>query len=179
MEEPIRIDGDQRLGASDTEFGYELMLPAFVYPLFETCLRAAAGRSPSEHAVEMGRICARMSAVASENPLAWSRDAHAASSISQVSETNRYIGYPYTKLMNANMNVDQAAALLLTTEEEAKRRRIPEHRWVYPMGGAGLNDVWHISQRPRLDDSPAIRTAGRAALDQVVEAEPDHRWDRK
>ncbi|MCK7481257.1 MAG: hypothetical protein M0C28_31750 [Candidatus Moduliflexus flocculans] len=28
---------------------------------------------------------------------------------------NRYIGYPYTKSMNANINVDQSAGLVMTT----------------------------------------------------------------
>ncbi len=165
--EPTRIDGDDRLGSSNIEFAHELLRPSFVYPLFETNLRAASGRSPDEHNLFLGQLYQKFSTVAAANPLAWSRDPHSAEDIATPSADNRYIGYPYTKLMNANMNVDQAAGLLLTTEPMARRLGIDEELWVYPQGGAHLNDVWYVSERPHLDTSPAVAQASRLALQQA------------
>jgi acetyl-CoA C-acetyltransferase len=112
-------------------------------------------------------LCERLCAVAANNPYAWFRTARTAAEIATPSPDNRYVGYPYTKLMNAMFAVDQAAALLLTTEAEAARLGVDRERWVYPMGGGALNDVWHVTERPALDRSPAIRGAARAALRQA------------
>jgi acetyl-CoA C-acetyltransferase len=164
LAQPRRIDGDDRLGTSPLEFAYELALPAAMYPLIETALRAAAARSPAEHSAFLGRLCERFASVAARNPHAWFRLARSAQEIATPGENNRYVGYPYTKLMNAIMAVDQGAALVLTTESEAARLGVARERWVYPMGAASLNDVWFVTERPRLDRSPAIAGAARAAL---------------
>ncbi|RMF21678.1 MAG: acetyl-CoA acetyltransferase, partial [Deltaproteobacteria bacterium] len=165
--EPERIDGDMRLGSSDYEIRYELTLPTFIYPFFETALRASSGRRPDEHAAFLGRLCSRMSRVAASHPNAWSREELTAEEIATVTPDNRLVGYPYTKRMNANISVDQGAALLLTTVGQARRLGIDEERWVYPMGGADLFDVWEFTRRPRLDESPAIRRAVQLALAQA------------
>jgi acetyl-CoA C-acetyltransferase len=112
----------------------------------------------------LGRLFARFAKVAQGHPHAWFREAHTADRIARADADNRFVGYPYTKLMNAIMSVDQAAALVLTTEEEARRLGIDHSRWVYPLGGADLNDVWHVTERPVLQHSPAIRQASRNAL---------------
>ncbi len=174
--EPERIDGDRRLGSSDYEARYELTLPTFVYPFFETALRAASGRKPNEHAAFLGRLCSRMSHVAAAHANAWSREALTAEQITTVTPDNRIVGYPYTKRMNANMSVDQGAALLLTTTAQAERLGIDEDRWVYPMGGADLVDVWEVTRRRRLDESPAIRQAIRLALEQAAVELPAIDW---
>ena len=167
MKEPAYMNGDGRTAISSPEFAYELALPAYVYPLFETALRAASGRGPREHSAYLGNLYQRLAAVAASNPLAWSAEDRSAHDISHPGTDNRYIGYPYTKLMNANMNVDQGAALLLTTDVEAARAGIDEDLWVYPMGGAHFDDIWHFSQRPRLDDSPALCKATRMSLERA------------
>jgi acetyl-CoA C-acetyltransferase len=162
--EPAAVEGDSRLGISSIEQAYDLFLPSSMYPFIETTIRAAAGRTPDAHREHLGRLFARFAAVAHDNPHAWFREAHAADRIAKADTDNRYVGYPYTKLMNAIMSVDQAAALVLTTEEEATKLGIDPSRWVYPMGGADLNEVWHVTERASLERSPAIRQAARNAL---------------
>jgi acetyl-CoA C-acetyltransferase len=164
---PERIDGDNIDSIDDREAAYDLFLPAFIYPLFETALRAASNRSPGEHQIFMGRLFAKLSRIASANPYAWIRKPLTAEQIAVSDAGNRIIGYPYTKSMNANINVDQSAALIMTTEEYARSIGIPESTWVYPLGGSELNDIWYVSRRPRLDESPAIRNASRIALEQA------------
>jgi acetyl-CoA C-acetyltransferase len=164
---PEFMEGDNTSGADDIEAAYDLLLPSHVYPLFETALRAASGRSPEEHQLYLGRLFAKLSETASSNSYAWSRKALSAEEIARPGIENRFVGYPYTRNMNANINVDQSAALVMTTEETARALGIPESKWVYPLGGADLNDIWFIIRRPRLDRSPAIRNASRIALKQA------------
>jgi acetyl-CoA C-acetyltransferase len=164
---PTAEHGDPRVGANETEQAYGLLLPSLMYPLIETAIRAAEGRAPLVHQSRLGQLFARFAAVAAENPRAWFRTAHSAEEISTPSAENRYVGYPYTKRMNAIMAVDQAAAVVLTTEAEADDLGISRELRVYPMGGGELNDVWSVTDRPTLHRSPAIRQAARAALDQA------------
>jgi len=164
---PDRIDGENTNGVDELEILYELFLPSFVYPLFETSLRAASGRSPEEHLLYMGKSFERLSRIASRNPYAWSKQALSAAAIATPTPANRYVGYPYTKSMNANVNVDQSAAVIMTTEDSARSLGIPEDQWVYPVGGADLNDIWYVTRRPCLHESPAIRNASRIALKQA------------
>lgn len=166
-EPPERIDGADLPGVNVLEAAYDLYMPSYVYPLFETALRAAARRSPDEHRLYMASLWERLSNVASANPYAWNRDALSAEKIAAVDRGNRYIGYPYTRSMNANINVDQSAAIIMTTEETAGTLGISPAKWVYPLGGADLNDIWNFSKRPRLDRSPAIRNASQIALEQA------------
>ena len=58
--------------------------------------------------------------VAASNPKAWSRKARSAAEISTPTASNRYVVYPYTKLMNAFPSVDQSAAVVLTTVGQAR-----------------------------------------------------------
>lgn len=164
---PDRIDGDNPGGVDDLEAVYDLFLPSHIYPLFETALRAKSGRTPDQHRLHMGRLFAKLSRIAAGNPYAWIRDALTPEEIAVPGPDNRYIGYPYTKRMNANINVDQSAALVMTTAAAADSLGIPEESRVYPLGGADLNDIWYVSRRPRLDESPAIRQISRMVLEQA------------
>ena len=164
---PDEIAGENKSGVDKIEESYGLFFPSLMYPLFETSLRASSGRSPDEHRMHMGKNFERLSRIASRNPYAWSREALSADIIATLSLNNRYIGYPYTKYMNANVDVDQSAALIMTTEDTARSLGIPGDKWVYPIGGADFNDIWHVTRRPCLHQSPAIRHAARLALQQA------------
>ncbi len=165
--QPQKIDGEIRVPLNEVESAYELYLPANIYPLFETAIRANAQRSPEAHHVYLGKLYEHFANVAAQNPHAWSQDSYSPEEIYQISEDNRYITYPYTKRMNANINVDQAAALLLTTVGEAQKLGISEDKWVFPSGSACLNEVWEVTRRPKLHESVAIREAGKLALAQA------------
>jgi acetyl-CoA C-acetyltransferase len=67
--------------------------------------------------------------------------------------------------MNSNAIIDQAAALLMTSVGKAREWGIPQHRWVFLHGCADGTDTWVVSERERLDASPAIRGCARIALD--------------
>ena len=123
------VIGDGRPGASDYESAHFAMAPPLVYPLFETALRHAAGRTVDDHQRHVSELWARFSAVAAGNPNAWSRTAYSAEEIRTVSPDNRMVVFPYTKRMCANIDVDQGAALLLCSYEAAPRRACPTIAW--------------------------------------------------
>ena len=71
---PVMFGGDLDMThPAEAERG--VYLPVQLYPMFETAMRAAAGRSPDEHLVAISELWARFSAVAADNPFAWIRDA--------------------------------------------------------------------------------------------------------
>src|SRR5262249_32563297 len=126
--------GDARDGTSEHEVAHGRVLPTQIYPLFENALRARHGRTIGEHQGLLGRLCSGLSAVAAANPHAWFRHARTADDITNVSPTNRMIGFPYPKLMNAIIEVDQAAGVLMTSVATARALGVPHDRWVYVWG---------------------------------------------
>jgi acetyl-CoA C-acetyltransferase len=159
------VVGDPRPGSSPYELEHGAVAPVQIYPLFETALRASAGHTVEEHQVVVSELWSRFSAVAASNPHAWSREAVSAEAIRTVGPENRMVAFPYPKRMCANIDVDQAAALILCSYATAQAAGVPDDRLVFPRSGADAHDHYFVSERERLDTSPAIAIAGRAALD--------------
>jgi acetyl-CoA C-acetyltransferase len=162
---PDLVLGNGRSGTSSEEQARSLVLPVQVYPLFENALRAAAGETIDAHQVRISELWARFSSAASTNPYAWSPERHTALEIRTVSPDNRMVGFPYPKLMNANIQTDQGAGFILCSAGAATDAGVPTDRWVFPQTGADAHDHWYISDRWDLHSSPAIVACGRAALE--------------
>ncbi len=139
------------------EYGQGLNLPTNVYPLFENARRARLGWTIAEQRDHLGRLWSNFARVAASHPYAWIRDAPSSATITTPSPENRMVAFPYTKLLMANMPVDMAACYLMTSFEHATSLGVARERMVFPDCGADANDHWLISDRPRLDDSPAMR----------------------
>jgi len=162
--EPTRV-GDRRLGFSDEEARHELRAAIHFYPLLENAIRGGLGRDMASHMAAMGRLFSRLAAVARDNPLASRREGYSAERLATISDDNRWICFPYPRLMNSNAIIDQAAAVLMTSVEKAREWRIPQDRWVFLHGCADGVDTWVVSERERLDASPAIRGCAQLALE--------------
>jgi len=158
--------GDTRLGASPAEMHAGLAPPPFLYPILESAVAHQAGRTLDEQRRFLGRFMAPATEVAASHPaLAWFPTWATADELSEPTPANRMIAEPYTKRMNAIIEVDQAAAFLLCSVEAAEAAGIPRDRWVFPLAAADLNDVFYPLERPELHRSPAIETAGQALFD--------------
>jgi len=142
-----------------------VFMPVQVYPMFETALRAAAGRSIDDHRDHLGRLYSGLSNVAAGNPNAWIRDAKSAEEITTPTRTNRMIGLPYPKLLNSNNDVDMAAAVIMCSVEAARRLGVPEDRWVFPHAGTDCQEHNFVSHRDTFDRTPAIEIGGASALE--------------
>ena len=156
--------GGQRPLANELETRHGLFLPVLAYPLYENALRAEAGRGIEEHQVFLGELMARYSTVAVDNPYSWFPEPRSAEQIRSVTPRNRYVGFPYPKLMNAIMEVDQGAACIVVADDEADRLGIPEALRVGYLGGAKGADAWTPTERIDFVTSPAYRAAAESAL---------------
>ena len=160
--------GDQRMGASPAEMAAGLTPPPFLYPILESAVAHRAGRTLDQQRRFLGTFMAPATAVAARHPdLSWFPLAATPDELAEPSPSNRMVAEPYTKRMNAIIEVDQAAALLLCSVEAAERAGVPRDRWVFPLGVADLHDVFFPLQRPELHRSPALETAGAALFDAV------------
>ena len=147
------------------ELERKIMMPIQIYPMFETALRARAGRTIEEHQIFISELWARFSAVASRNPHAWTQTAFTAEEIRTPTAQNRMIGFPYTKYMNSNNDVDMAAALILCSAEKATALGVPREHWIFPHSGSDAHEHPFVSHRNHFTDTPAIELAGRRVLE--------------
>lgn len=161
---PVHIGGDLDMThPAEAERG--VYMPVQIYPMFETAIRAAAGRDPEEHLVRISEMWARFSAVAAANPAAWIQDAKSAEEIRTTSASNRLIGLPYRKYMNSNNDVDMGAAILMCSVEAAERLGVPRDRWVFPHSGTDCHEHPYVSNRDTFARTPAIELGGKRALE--------------
>lgn len=162
---PSRTIGADREPGDPAEIEAGLVAPLFWYPLFEHAVRGAAVRTRAEHRAWLGELWLRFADVARTNPHAWSTELPAtAAEIAAPGPGNRQISDPYTKAMNANITVDQGAALLLCSVGAARAARIAPERWVFVEATAGAHDHWLCGERDALHRSPAIAACGEAVL---------------
>lgn len=162
--EPGWTDGTSYDMGHPAELALGIMMPTQVYPLFEIALRHESGRTADEHTRFIAEIWARYSDVAARNPNAWNQTAYTADEIATVTPTNRIVGYPYTKHMVSNPDVDMASAAIICSAQTAVDLGIDRDQWVFVHSGADGKDR-HVSTRASLTTSPAIRHAGAAALE--------------
>jgi acetyl-CoA C-acetyltransferase len=164
LPEPERI-GDPRPGVTPYEARHGLNRPINTYPLFENALRARDGRSIADHQARLGRLFAPFTQVAAGNPEAWFPTARSAEELVEVSDRNRMVGFPYPKLLNAIMEVDQSAGVIIASEQKARELGVPEEKWVYLHGCADAADLWFPLDRQNFHSSPAMRLTGQRALE--------------
>ena len=147
------------------EIERNVVLPIEIYPMFETALRAASGMTVAQHRLHVASLWSRFSEVAATNPHAWIRSAFSAEEIMTPSEANRMVGFPYTKLMNSNNDVDMAASLVMCSVERAESLGIPRDRWIFPVAGTDAHEHNYVSHRWSFTETPAIRLAARRLLE--------------
>ena len=160
--EPGRVVGADRDASHPLESEAGLIAPIFYYPLIEHAHRAAAGRAPGEHVDWIASWWSRFSDVAAAHPDAWSRAALTPQQIASPADGNRLVSSPYTKVMNANIQVDQAAAVVVCSAETAQAAGVPRDEWVFVHGSAGGAEHWFVGSRPQLHRSPVLKSAFEA-----------------
>ena len=161
------VEPDERFGADvpmsdDFEISRGMEMPINFYPMFESAIRAANGETIEQHRTRVSELWERFNQVAVANEYAWFREPMTAEEIREPSQSNRMVGFPYTKAMNSNWDLDQAAAVLICSAAQAEAAGVPRDRWVFPWAGTDAHDTYAVSQRRDLHSSPAIAEAGRA-----------------
>ena len=163
--EPDEILGVEVVMSSDIESERGFEAPVNFCPTFDSAIRARWGESLDEHRDRLARLWHGFNEVAVQNPYAWNRTPMTAEEIREPSPANRMVGFPYTKAMNSNWDLDQAAGLIICSVSAAERHGVPRDRWVFPLAGSDGRDTDLVSNRWDLSESPAIRVAGRRAFE--------------
>ena len=136
-----------------------------VYPMYDNAIRHARGETLAGHLERVSALWSRFSDVAQGNPNAWLRTPMSAAAICTPGPRNRRVSLPYTKLMNANLAVDMAAALVVCSLAKARQLGIRDEKMVYPVSGAEGYDHFSASVRDNFHTSPGIRITGRRAME--------------
>ncbi|WP_405137283.1 crotonase/enoyl-CoA hydratase family protein [Nocardia sp. NBC_01388] len=162
---PTRTVGIDKPANNAAETAAGLLAPINMYALLESANRHRLGRTPAEHAQDVAELWSRLSAVAAANPNAWQPHEADAAEIATVSESNRMISTPYTKLECANLTVDMASGIIMCSAAAAEAAGIPQDKWVFLHAGASGADEWFVTERTELAASPAVRALGAAVLE--------------
>ncbi len=163
----VPVVGTQKAGTLPIELAHEADLPVRIYPILETALRAKEGLSVEAHRRRLGDWGAACSQVAASNPHAWNQIERSAEDVITATPKNRMIGFPYTRVLNSELYVDQGAVLIVATPAAARQCGVPESKWVYLHGGQDANDHWFVSHRPDLAESIAVQRCVEDSLFQA------------
>jgi acetyl-CoA C-acetyltransferase len=161
---PTWSDGDTFEFGHPAELARGIVMPTQSYPLFENALRHDSGASAEDHLTRVGRMWADYSRVAAHNPFAWRHESFTAAEVTTPTAGNRLIGYPYTKRMVSNPDVDMASAVIIASVAKARALGVAEDRWVFPHAGTDAVDPV-MSERPDFVSSASIGVAGNLALE--------------
>ena len=161
---PTWSDGGSFLIGHPAEVARGILMPTQAYPMFESALWHESGRSMDDHLQSVGEMWAGFSKVAAANPYAWGRESFTGSDITTPTTENRIVGYPYTKRMVSNPDVNMASGLIMCSVERARSLGVHTDRWVFPHAGTDGYDTV-MSERTGFASSPAIAVAGNRALE--------------
>jgi acetyl-CoA C-acetyltransferase len=142
-----------------------LMAAPPLYGFCENARRRNLKLSRADYALEMGRLFAPFTRIASTNPYSsMANRAYSAEELATVTEKNRLIADPYPRLLVSRDQVNQGAALILTSVGTARELGIPEANWLYLHGYADASER-DLLERPDHAVAPSARAAAQAALD--------------
>lgn len=168
QEEDVGSLEDRGIGeslASEREIAHGLVSPIQAYPLFENAIRKQKKRSINDHLLAMGELFAPFTVVAEKNPFSFYGTRRSAEELASVSRENRFICFPYPKLMNARDAVNQGAAVVMTSVGKARELGVDPSKWVFLHGCSEANEKLLVSDRVNYYSSPAIRANTQQAFE--------------
>ncbi len=133
------------------------------YGLMDNARRGRLGLSVADYRQKMAELFAPFSKIAAKNPFSSSPVERSVEEIATVTDDNRMISDPYTRLLVARDQVNQGAAAVMMSVDAARRLGVPEERWVYLHGHADMVEQG-LLERADFSASPATALAAREAL---------------
>jgi len=152
---PAATGGGPRIEVHPLALKLGVFLPVSVYPFYENAAAHHWGQTPREALAESGALWSAYATVAAEQPNAWIKTAFTPEQITTPRPDNRPIAWPYTKLMVANMQVNQGAAVILTSLAAARAAGVSDERLVFVWGGAAAREPGDYLQRDHYHGSVA------------------------
>jgi len=132
-----------------------VFLPVSVYPFYENAAAHHWAQTPKQALAESGKLWSAYAAVAAGQPNAWIKTAFTPEQITTPRPDNRPIAWPYTKLMVANMQVNQGAAVIVTSLAAARAAGVSDERLVFLWGGAAAKEPGDYLRRDHYHGSVA------------------------
>jgi acetyl-CoA C-acetyltransferase len=152
---PPASGGGPRIEVHPLALKLGVFLPVSVYPFYENAAAHHWDQTPRQALAESGDLWSAYAAVAAGQPNAWIKTAFTPDQITTPRPDNRPIAWPYTKLMVANMQVNQGAAVIVTSLAAARAAGIPDERLVFVWGGAAAREPGDYLQRDHYHGSVA------------------------
>ncbi|MDL9947573.1 acetyl-CoA acetyltransferase [Gordonia sp. ABSL11-1] len=149
---------------SHHEARHGLIAPLAQYAVLENARRHRLGLGRDEYARTMGELFAPLSAVAADNPHAAAPTARSIDELITTNQENRVVADPFTRLLVARDQVNQAAAVVIMSVGRARELGIDASRWVFLHGHADTREQT-LMKRPDLSRGPGAAAAVRHALD--------------
>lgn len=160
----VDLDGHQHPG--EVAIGlFEGVGAVYNFAMRDVARRAHLGIGPDEYRKQLGETLSGLSSVAAKNPDAWYRIARDPDFLITPREDNRWVTYPYTKHMVANIEVDISASVIITSEAMANELGVARDKRIYPWSSAYVEDPVYIAVRERLWKADGMEVASKAALD--------------
>ncbi|MCG8619320.1 MAG: hypothetical protein MI802_24125, partial [Desulfobacterales bacterium] len=162
---PEDYNGDDASGVTPLETKYGIEHPMHGFPLFETALWAASGKSIEAHTRQVAEFWSDFSRTAASHPFAWTKQVRTPEEILTPTAQNRPIAFPYTKFMNAFVTVDQGAAVILMAEDYAEKFGAARGKPVFFCGGGYAEDRQrYMIDKTDFTQSPPLK----AAVDKAI-----------
>lgn len=133
------------------------------YALAENARRARLGLSLDDYRLRIGELFAPFTEVAARNPHASAPVKRSAEELATVSERNRIVAEPYTRMTVSRDQVNQAAAIIIASAGKARELGVPEHKWVHIHSVSAAQEL-KILERPDLSRSEAATRSLDIAL---------------
>ncbi len=146
-----------------------------LYAIAENARRAKLGKSLSEYRRDIGELFEPFAKVAANNPHAAAPKIRSAEELATVTERNRIVAEPYTRMTVARDQVNQAATIIIASARKARELGVPESKWVHIHSVTAATEL-ELSERPDLSANPASIASVEAALDRAGKSMDDMQY---
>lgn len=146
-----------------------------LYAIAENARRAKLSMGLEEYRRAIGELFEPFAKVAASNPHAAAPKHRSAEELATVTERNRIVAEPYTRMTVARDQVNQAAAIIIASAGTARALGVPEDRWVHIHAVTAATEL-ELSERPDLSANPASIASVEAALDRAGKSMADMRF---
>lgn len=140
-----------------------IFMPVELFAVIESALRHEQGLSIEQHRNQLAELYSGFSAIAAENPHAWSQEVVPPQEIRDAGGKNSMIAFPYTKRHNSQWNVNQAVAIIVCSAAKAAELDIDPSRYIYPASAAQSRHVVCLAEQKSLTSHPGTVMAGQRA----------------
>ena len=134
-----------------------------LYAIAENARRAKQGKSLEEYRSDIGELFEPFTRVAAANPHSAAPVERSAQELATVTQRNRIVAEPYTRMTVARDQVNQAAAIIIASAGKARELGVPEDKWVHIHAVSHATELM-LSERPDLAGNPASIASVEMAL---------------